>query len=126
MMFTMLSQFLKPILGKRDHIPSSAVRPVDPEDGTRGRPRRKNKGDGKADAQPEAEDSMSFSLDAVKGVLQQQLAEDLDMYEQVNVVINALKARQVREITVAAHEQPLEALERLARHYGVVSSLAKK
>lgn len=122
----MLSQFLKPILGKRDHMPTSAVSPVDPEDGTRGRPRKENRGRSEADTPPETEDSMNFSLDAVKGILQQQLAEDLDMYERVNVVIGALKAKQVREITVAAHEQPLEALERLARHYGVASPLAKK
>lgn len=125
-MFTMLSQFLKPILGKRDHMPASAVSPVNPEDSTGGRPRKKDKQTGKSDAPIETEDSMSFSLDAVKGVLQQQLAEDLDMYEQVNAVIAALKAKQVREITVAAQEQPLEALEKLAHHYGIASSLAKK
>jgi len=125
-MFTMLSQFLKPILGKRDHIPASAVSPVDPEDSTRGRPRRGKGKEDREDTQPETEDSMSFSLDAVKGILQQQLAEDLDMYERVTVVITALKAKQVREITVAADEQPLEALEKLARHYGVASPLAKK
>ena len=118
-MFTMLSQFLKPILGKRDHMPTSAVSPVDPEDGTRGRPRKDNREKGDTDTSPETEDS-------IKGILQQQLSEDLDMYERVNVVIAALKAKQVREITVAAHEQPLEALERLARHYGVASPLAKK
>ncbi|MBL1146449.1 MAG: hypothetical protein HND56_05625 [Pseudomonadota bacterium] len=125
-MFTMLSQFLKPILGKRDHIPTTAISPVDPEDGTRGRPRKENKRSGKKETQADTEDSMSFSLDAVKGILQQQLAEDLDMYEKVNVVITALKAKQVREITVGADEQPLEALEKLARHYGVASPLAKK
>jgi len=125
-MFTMLNQFLKPLLGKRDHIPTLAVSPVDPEDGTRSRPRKDNKTPDKNEKLPETEDSMNFSLDAVKGILQQQLAEDLDMYERVNVVIAALKAKQVREITVGAHEQPLEALEKLARHYGVASPLANK
>lgn len=119
-MFTKIGEYLKPVMGRRDHMPTTPVNPVKPDKDERGGKKQDTKHKNTSGEGEFAEDSMIFSLDAVTGILQEQISEDIDLYQEVRLLVKELKKRRVTEIAVAADEDPLEVLARVAREAGIL------
>lgn len=124
-MFTKIGKFLKPILGVRDHVPADAVRPIDPEERRKRKRRKPNKR--KAEEHDDfCTDTMSLSLDAVKVMLEQEMTDDLDVYQRVLIIVQKLQKKNVTHIEVKTNQPPLEALLDTAEAHGVLSGLENK
>lgn len=125
-MFTKIGKFLKPILGRSDHVPADAVQPFDPE---RKNKRKKDDDDvlSKHKTTPDrGEDVTVLSLDAVKAVLESEISDDLDVYTAVLKIVVEMQKKNIREISVQSGQTPLEALFQTAANYGIANPLENR
>ena len=120
-MFTKIGEYLKPILGRRDHVPLDPVRSIDPNDHhVRGKEAVKKRH--KKQKADDAEDTMLLSLGALEAMLEAEMLEDIDLYAEVQHLMAEFRKKKVTHISVLQHEKLIHALRRAAAKYGIEKS----
>ncbi len=120
-MFTKIGEFLKPIFGKRDHIPLQAITPIDADDHG-----KINKGKNKKRRKKReylSEDTTDLSLNAIEAMLKEVMIDNIDLYADVKYIVKELKKRKIEHIKVRSDETPLIALIRVAKNLSIETRL---
>ncbi len=113
-MFTKIGEYLKPILGRRDHIPLKRTDAIDPDE-HHVRKIGEQKKKAKKASIDETSDVTDLSLEALMVIFEPEMLEDIDFYHRVKPLISKLRENKITHIPVFENERLIDALERAAK-----------
>ena len=120
-MFTKIGEYLKPLLGRRDHIPLSKVSSINHDNHSKVKKPKEKKD--KKKRQLRNDDTTDLSLDAIEAMLKEVIIDNIDLYTDVKYIISELRKKKVEYIKIRPDESPLTALMRVANNLSIETKL---